>query len=342
MMVKSSHITAKEIWFAKPRQVEVRKSQIRSPEPGEVIVSTQYSAVSAGSELLVYRGEAPNDIPLDSTIESLQSDLEYPLRYGYSCVGEVVEVGSRAESSWKGRKVLCFHPHASHFLAKTTDLLEIPEAISLRDAIFLPNMETAISLAQDGKPLFGESVVILGQGIVGLLLSELMSKFPLASLVSFEKDRDRCDWSKLAGVNKVFNPDELTDAELSSVSNADLIYEVSGRPEALNLAIKLSGFSSRIVIGSWYGNKASEIQLGSHAHRNRLQLVTSQVSTIEPDLTGRWDKKRRIELVWNMIDKLQPSKFITHLAPISEAPDLYKRLSDKEEKLLQVVFKYDD
>ena len=92
MMVKSSHITAKEIWFAKPRQVEVRKSQIRSPEPGEVIVSTQYSAVSAGSELLVYRGEAPNDIPLDSTIESLQSDLEYPLRYGYSCVGEVIEV----------------------------------------------------------------------------------------------------------------------------------------------------------------------------------------------------------------------------------------------------------
>ena len=62
-------------------------------------------------------------------------------------------------------------------------------------------METAINLAQDGKPLFGESVVILGQGIVGLLLSELMSQFPLASLVSFEKDRDRCDWSKLAGVN---------------------------------------------------------------------------------------------------------------------------------------------
>ncbi len=55
-----------------------------------------------------------------------------------------------------------------------------------------------------------------------------------------------------------------------------MIYEVSGVPEALNSAISLSGFDSRVVIGSWYGNKAAVIALGGDAHRNRLKISTSR------------------------------------------------------------------
>ena len=148
----------------------------------------------------------------------------------------------------------CFHPHVSHFVvASIKELIAIPEGVAMKDAVFLPNMETAVNLAQDRKPLVGESVIILGQGIVGLLLAGLLSQYPLASLTSFDKrDEDRRECSKQAGVANVFAPEKLTQNEFSSVSNADLIYEVSGQPEAVNLAIELAGFSSRIVLGSWY------------------------------------------------------------------------------------------
>ena len=126
------------------------------------------------------------------------------------------------------------------------------------------------------------------------------------------------------------------------MSDADLIYEVSGQPEAVNLAIELAGFSSRIVLGSWYGTKTAKVELGGVAHRNRLQFITSQVSTIAPDLTGRWDKTRRISLVWDMLKKIKPSKFISHSVDIQNAPEFYRRIDEGEKGILQVIFKYED
>ena len=339
---KLEHRQSQEVWFTAPNQVEVRKTELRKPGPTEVLVSVLYSAISAGSELLLYRGEMPIDMPLDSSIESLKTDVAYPKKYGYACVGSIIEVGAKVETSWLGRQVFCFHPHASHFISSTKELIIIPEGVAMKDAVFLPNMETAVNLAQDGKPLVGESVVILGQGIVGLLLAGLLSKYPLASLTSFDKDEDRREWSKQAGVTRVFAPAKLTSNELSTVSDADLIYEVSGQPEAVNLAIELAGFSSRIVLGSWYGTRSAKVELGGVAHRNRLQFITSQVSTIGPDLTGRWDKTRRISLVWEMLKKVKPSKFISHSVDIQDAPEFYKRINDGEKGMLQVIFKYED
>ncbi len=342
MNSKLKHHQSKEVWFTAPNQVDVRKTEIRKPGPTEVGVSVVYSAISAGSELLLYRGEIPSDMPLDNSIDSLKTDVGYPKKYGYACVGNIVEVGAKVEPGWIGREVFCFHPHASYFNASIKDLIAIPEGIAMKDAVFLPNMETAVNLAQDGKPLVGERVVILGQGIVGLLLADLLSRYPLASLTSFDKDEDRREWAKQAGVANVFAPGKLTLNELSTVSDADLIYEVSGQPEALNLAIELAGFSSRIVLGSWYGTKSAKVELGGLAHRNRLQFITSQVSTIGPDLTGRWDKTRRINLVWDMLKKVEPSKFISHFADIQDAPEFYKRINGGEKGILQVIFKYED
>jgi len=339
---KIQYYQSREVWFTGPSQVDVREAKIKKPSPLEVVVSTRYSAISAGSELLLYRGEMPSNITLDSSIESLKGDAGYPTKYGYACVGEVIDIGEQIGSSWLGRKVFCFHPHTSHFTASIKDLIAIPSGIAMKDAVFLPNMETAVNLAQDGKPLVGERVVILGQGIVGLLLAGLLSQYPLASLTSFDKDEDRRGWSKQAGVANVFAPGNLTLNELSTVSDADLIYEVSGQPEAVNLAIELAGFSSRIVLGSWYGTKSASIGLGGVAHRNRLQFITSQVSTIAPDLTGRWDKTRRVNLVWDMLKKVKPSKFISHSADIQDAPEFYKRINDGEKGMLQVIFKYED
>ena len=342
MNKKLENRQSKEVWFTAPNQVEVRKTEFRKPGPSEVIVSVLYSAISAGSELLLYRGEMPSDMPLDTSIDGLKTDVGYPKKYGYACVGNIIEVGAKVKSSWVGREVFCFHPHASHLTASIKDLIAIPEGIAMTDAVFLPNMETAVNLAQDGKPLVGERVVILGQGIVGLLLADLLSHYPLTSLTSFDKDEDRREWSKQAGVANVFAPEKLTLNELSAVSDADLIYEVSGQPEAVNLAIELAGFSSRIVLGSWYGTKTAKVELGGLAHRNRLQFITSQVSTIAPDLTGRWDKTRRISLVWDMLKNIKPSKFISHSADIQDAPEFYKRINDGEKGILQVIFKYED
>jgi threonine dehydrogenase-like Zn-dependent dehydrogenase len=231
----------------------------------------------------------------------------------------------------------------SHFIARADQLTLVPNDIDSRAAVFLPNMETAVNLVQDGLPMLGEQVVVLGQGVVGLLLAGILAAYPLAGLYSVDTIGKRRETSLLLGVNASFDPltdmnKLLTDALMKK--GADLIYEVSGIPDALNLAIDLSGFDSRVVIGSWYGNKSAAIALGGDAHRNRLKIITSQVSTLAPALTGRWDKVRRFNTAWEMIRRLQPQQLITHQKPLIDADELYQLLDNNPEHVLQALFVY--
>jgi 2-desacetyl-2-hydroxyethyl bacteriochlorophyllide A dehydrogenase len=343
---RPSPIKALQLWFTAPCQVEVREALLPAPGPDQVLVRTCYSAVSAGTELLLYRGQMPRTMALDSNLQSLQQSTGYPLQYGYACVGEVQQIGAAVDPAWQERQVFSFQPHASHFLARLEELKVIPADLTARDAVFLPNMETAVNLVQDGQPLLGERVVVLGQGIVGLLLSALLAEHPLASLAAVDAQPFRQELARRLGVQTVCSPEQAGQAPQSpdsthaALADADLVYEVSGNPEALNLAISLSGFASRIVIGSWYGNKVAPVDLGGKAHRNRLQLITSQVSTLAPALSGRWDKERRFALAWEMIRRVRPQQLITHTLPLEEAGSLYRRLHEEESGFMQSVFHY--
>lgn len=329
---------ASQLWFTAPQCVEVREVGLSGPAPDQVLVKTHCSAVSAGTELLAYRGQLPRSMTLDSSLESLQESSDYPLQYGYACVGEVQQTGSTVDPAWKGRRVFSFQPHASHFLARPGELKVVPDDLSAQAAAFLPNMETAVNLVQDGRPLIGERVVVLGQGIVGLLLTALLARHPLGALVAVEARPDRQELARRLGADTVIGPEEAVE----QAGDADLIFEVTGQPEALNLAIGLSGYASRIVIGSWYGSKAVPIDLGGTAHRNRLQMITSQVSTVAPELGGRWDKERRFDLAWEMIRRVDPTQLVTHTMPLQEAGTLYQQLHDSQPGIVQPLFHYPD
>ena len=176
-----------------------------------------------------------------------------------------------------------------------------------------------------------------------MLLTSLLSRFPLADLTAVDGVAARRAQALRAGARQAFAPEAVAASlqhQSSICSGADLIYEVSGVPEALNLAVSLSGYSSRIVIGSWYGNKSAVVPLGGEAHRNRLHISTSQVSTIAPQLSGRWDKARRFELAWEMIRQTRPQQLITHRAPLHDAAALYKLLHEAPGDVLQAIFRF--
>lgn len=332
-----------QLWFTAPLTLEVRTCPIPGLQNDQLLIKSICSAVSAGTEMLVYRGQLPDHLSLDASLQSLQAQARYPLQYGYACVGEVIGCGKNVDKRWTGRRVFSFQPHVSHFTASTAQVIIVPDDVDSQAAVFLANMETAVNLIQDGAPGIGEQVIVLGQGIVGLLLSGILAMFPLAGLYTLDAIKKRRDTSKLLGITDSFHPHEdlnQLQTEALQSKGSDLIYEVSGVPEALNLAITLSGFDSRIVIGSWYGNKSTAIALGGDAHRNRLRITTSQVSTLAPALSGRWDKSRRFDTAWDMIRRIQPQKLVTHQYSLLQADDVYKLLHNNPDEVLQALFLY--
>ncbi|WKZ35895.1 MAG: zinc-binding alcohol dehydrogenase [Anaerolineales bacterium] len=329
---------AKTLFFIAPQKVEVRKTILPALKDDEVLVETICSAISAGTEMLVYRGQFPQ---LTDVHDAVSSELMYPLAYGYACVGKVMEIGRSIHREWKNRLVFAFQPHTSHFVAKTGSLFPIPDKVSPENACFLHNMETGVNLVQDGAPILGERVLVLGQGVVGLLTASLLGEFPLERLMVVDQFELRMNALDDTGFGSQVKRMPPADLRLATCDPNDLTFELSGSPSALNDAIEHTAFSGRIVIGSWYGQKRAEIDLGGAFHRSRIRLVASQVSTISPELSGRWDKSRRFDVAWRALERIQPEKWITHRFSLNDAGKAYQLLDERPQETIQVIFTYE-
>jgi threonine dehydrogenase-like Zn-dependent dehydrogenase len=263
-------------------------------------------------------------------------------------VGRVVGLGAGVEPGWRDQVVFAFHPHASHFAVATANLFPLPDGVDPETALFLANMETAVNFLLDGAPLIGERVVVFGQGIVGLLTAALLARLPLARLITLDRYPLRREASLSLGAHASLDP-AAPDAVAQALAHlqsdgphpgADLTYELSGAPAALDQAITVTGFNGRIVIGSWYGQKRAELNLGGRFHRSRLRLISSQVSTLTPELMARWTKARRLQVAWQMLRAVAPARFITHRFPLAEAAQAYALIDQHPDECIQVVLTY--
>lgn len=335
--------------FTAPFEIDIAEEKMPEPAAGEVLIQTRYSAISHGTEMLVYRGLFPADMTADASIPELDRPLTYPLKYGYAAVGDVIDTGSGTDRDLVGQTVFSLHPHESCFAADASSIIPLPADIEPLDALFLANMETAVNLLMDGRPVIGENAAVFGQGVVGLLTTSLLAQFPLAALLTVDPLNVRRDASRKAGAHLSLDPSRPeTREEISNLFGsdgspglADLTYELSGEPGALNQAIAVTGFDGRIVVGSWYGSKPAALDLGSRFHRHRLRLISSQVSTLTPALAARWSHQRRFATAWEMIRRIRPASLITQRIPLAQAGEAYTLIDKDPAATIQVVLEYE-
>ena len=324
------------LYFTGPESVEIRTEPIPEPGPNEVLVRTERSSVSPGTEMLVYRDEIPSEMAVDGVIDALDGTFSYPLRYGYSAVGRISAVGSAVDEEWLDTQVFAFNPHESHFTA-TPEVL-IPTTLPRERALLIPNAETAVNFVMDARPRVGSRVVVFGQGPVGLLTTALLAQFPLSELITVDRFENRRNLSESLGADRSVAPAALDDA----IGDApDIAFELSGNPDALEDAIDVTGYAGQVIVGSWYGTKDVTLGLGEAYHRSHVRIRSSQVSRVDPDHADRWDKKRRMEYVRSWLAERDLTALLTHEFDIEQAGDAYRLLDDRPDEAVQTVFRYD-
>jgi len=338
----------RSLFFVSPQRVEIREEQLPAPAAGQVLVQTIASSISSGTEMLIYRGQVTNEKELAESNLSVKNPFQYPFKYGYSCIGQVVSLGTGVPSEWAEKRVFSFNPHESHFLAGLEELIPIPDSMSVERSLFIPNMETAVNFLLDSQPVIGEQVAVFGTGVVGLLTISVLAQFPLQTLAGIDRLEQRRALALEAGAHRVFPPEDITGELSTSILHSlekgedgfDLVFELSGSPYALNQAIAVTGFAGRIVIGSWYAGKTAKLELGGRFHRSRIRLLSSQVSTLTPGLAGRWNRSRRMFVALQQLSIIKPEKWITHRMRFDDAQAAYSILDKSPEEALQVVLFY--
>lgn len=327
--------TARAVFFAAPRQVEIRDVPLAAGEGGradgcyDICITTM--AISAGTELLIYRGQQPTSLVADASIASLAGSLDYPLRYGYSAVGTVT-AGAQA-----GKRVFAFHPHQDRAIVPAADCLDLPDSLGDEDAALLPLMETAITLVHDAAPRYGETALVVGLGVVGLLTARLLGELG-CDVIGVEPRPERRQRAERHGCRAVepTGAGAAVDAATGG-RGVDVAVEVSGAPDAMQTGIDSLAFGGTLVAASWLGTRAASLDLGAAFHRKRLQIRSSQVSSIDPALSGRWDKPRLLQLAIDTAARLQPAQYVTHRFPLERAQEAFELLDGGDDGVLQVL-----
>ncbi|MBV9171808.1 MAG: zinc-binding alcohol dehydrogenase [Chloroflexi bacterium] len=329
--------TARSVWFTAPRALELRDEELPAPGDLDVRVEAIVSAISHGTEMLVYRGQVPPDLELD--LPTLRGSFSFPIKYGYANVGRVVECGQAVERLKPGDIVFALHPHQSAYVLPERLALRLPDGVPPDEGVFLANLETAVNLVLDAAPRLGERVVVFGQGVVGLLVTQLMRRTGASLIVVVDPVAPRRELATRLGADMALEPGvPLRDLVPEGF---DVAVELSGNTAALQHAVDSLAFGGTVVVASWYGTKPVQLSLGGAFHRRRLRLVSSQVSTMDGALTPRWTHARRLAVARDLLAELELEPLITHRLPLERAGEAYRLVDQRPEDTVQVVLTYD-
>jgi threonine dehydrogenase-like Zn-dependent dehydrogenase len=302
---------AQALWHVAPGQAEMREETLPAPASGEVLVRALYSAVSRGTERLVFSGGVPESELQRMRAPFMGGAFPFPVKYGYQMVGRV----ERGPAELQGRLVFALHPHQSAFILPTEAVAPLPEDLPPMRAALAANMETALNAVWDAAAGPADRIVVVGAGVVGALVAFLCARLPGAEVTLVDIDPARAPLARALGAAFA-----LPDA---APRDCDVVFHASAAASGLAAALDLAGDEATVLEMSWYGAGEIAVPLGGAFHARRLRLISSQVGRVAPSHRPRWTTRRRLAAALKL---LGDARLDTLIAPPVRFHELPERL----------------
>jgi threonine dehydrogenase-like Zn-dependent dehydrogenase len=306
---------ARAFWIAEPGRGELRREPVPEPGPSDVLVRAEYSGISRGTESLVFHGRVPVSEHARMRAPFQAGEFPAPVKYGYASVGRV----ERGPRDLVDRRVFALYPHQTQYVVPADAVHVLPDDVPAGRAVLAANLETAVNGLWDARPLAGDRIVVIGAGTVGCLVAWLAASLRGCAVDLVDVNADRARVAAALGV-RFATPATAADG-------ADVVVHASGSPSGLELALNIAGVEATIVEMSWYGDAIVPLRLGEHFHARRLAVKSSQVGTIPPAQRPRWDTRRRMQLVMQLLSDPALDALITGESAFEELPQVMARLA---------------
>ena len=298
-----------------PGRAELRTETLPALPPGQVRVRTLHSAVSRGTEGLVWRGEVPTSEYQRMRAPFQAGDFPAPVKYGYVNVGRV----EQGPADLLGRTVFCLYPHQTLYQVPASAVLPVPPGVPAGRAVLAALLETAINALWDAPPRVGDHVAVVGGGTLGLLVAWLAAQVPGCTVQVVDTEPARAAVASALGA--------AFASPASAKPEADLVVHTSGQTAGLATALQLAGFERTVLELSWYGSRAVQVPLGQAFHAKRLVLRSSQVGSVAPAQRASWTHQRRLALALSLLVDPVLDRLLTHQATFDDLPEVLARLA---------------
>jgi 2-desacetyl-2-hydroxyethyl bacteriochlorophyllide A dehydrogenase len=348
LSAEADEMQIQKIVFAHRGVVRVETTTLeRSLQPTEVLIETACSLVSAGTELAALSGTHSKSDSKDPP-----AWLRFPSVPGYLACGRIVEAGADVMGPGVGQRVVAEGPgvwnsHCSHLIMEAADekLVPIPERVCFEEAVTTKLGSIAMTALRVLKPQLGDSIAVMGLGLVGQMAARLSLVAGAGRVVGVDPVAlRRAVVSRVHGIEAIAPGDPLLAGlanPLDGPSGFDHVIEASGHPEAFLQACRIARTRGKIAILS-SPHRFVNIRLYDHIHSKGLQILGAHGSILSrvADANDPWTDGRQRRLFMRLLaeKRIDVSGLITHRAGYEQAPQMYRGLLERPEEYLGVLF----
>ena len=341
---------------------------------GHLIIKTQYSLISAGTEKMLvefskggYLAKAraqPDRVKqvLDKiktdgllpTLDTVFKRLDEPLPLGYCNVGRVVEVGQNVTSIAIGDMVVSNGPHAEYVTVPQNLCAKVPVGVDPEEATFTVLSSIALQGIRLAEPTIGEKFVVYGVGLIGLVLVQLL-KANGCEVLAIDINKERLKIAETFGAEicntKSINPENKANAWTSGMGADGVIIAASAKTdEIIHQSAEMCRKKGRIVLVGVIGlnlrrsdfyEKELTFQVSCSYGPGRYDDSYELKGRDYPFGHVRWTEKRNFETILGLLktSQLNVEPLITHRFKLEEASKAYHKIST-DSSVLGVILEY--
>jgi 2-desacetyl-2-hydroxyethyl bacteriochlorophyllide A dehydrogenase len=329
-----------QVTVMEPRRVELAPRETGPPGPGQVLIETEQTLISTGTELTAVTG----DFPANSAWSAY---IRYPTPLGYSNVGRVIEHGDGVTSLAAGDRVVTMSSHATFAVRGADDCLPVPGVVDAEAAAFSVLAEIVLGGLRRGRLAFGEAIVVVGAGLLGQLAVHFGRRAGAWPIIVLDTAEQRLETARQMGATHALAAtaaDARSEVErITGGRMADVVFEITGSPDAFPGAVRMARKLGRVVVlGSPRGPVT--IDLHDEVHTLSLEIIGAHNSGHPPVETPQnpWTTRRHMQLFleWQAAGVVDIRPLITHRYDWSEAPDAYAMLLEDRTRALGVLLRW--
>jgi hypothetical protein len=298
--------TAQALWYVAPGRAEIRLETLGPLHPGHLRVRTLFSALSRGTEAIVFAGRVPESEHRRMRAPFMAGDFPFPVKYGYAAVGRV-EAGEHA-----GRNVFALYPHQTLFDVPVAMAVPLPDNVPPARAVLAANMETALNAVWDAGAGPFKRIAVIGVGVVGALTGYLLRRMTDAQVTLVDIDPSREKIANAFGAGFA--------APNAAPRDCDLVVHASASAAGLATALDCAAEEATVLELSWYGEGSVPVPLGGAFHSRRLKLIASQVGKVAPLYRASVTHRQRLAQAIALLDDPRLDVLLAPPVPFADLP----------------------
>ena len=327
---------SKNIVFTNPGKAEILEENVPALKSNEVLVKLAVSSISSGTERANLTGN-PN-------VSIGKGEVSFPRRCGYSSSGTVLEVGSDVKSLKAGDRVaMTWTTHSQYINMGKSNVYKISDNITFEDAALFNIATFPLAAIRKCHLEIGESAIIMGMGILGLLSIPLLKSAGAAPIIAVDPIAEKREKALSAGADYALDPYDTEFAQKAkdlTGGGANIGIEVTGVGAGLDGILDCMAPFGRVALLGCTRSSDFTIDYYCKVHGPGISLIGAH-TLARPKIeshAGYWTQSDDINAIIKLTEmgRIKLSDMIDEVYSPLEAPEVYTRLAgDKSFPIVQ-------